>query len=397
MNISPDKGLAGSDERIAPMGKELGAANNEQFPALTGIRAIAAFMVFFNHLPLHLQPGFFMGLQLSFYTGVTLFFVLSGFLITWHYYEKVRLSGRWFLTYFVRRFARIYPVYFLVLTVVILVTKDFRPIFLLQNYTLTHNLFYLFRSHGMAIGPSWSLTVEECFYLAAPFIFLLARKYNFGLPFLLTLGLLILLLLTYGEDRSFLHSQLPIFWDSFFGHFLEFYIGIYLALLLRRKAAKPPVHDAGELPVAAGSKKWTLLGITGLILLFLPLVWATGKSNDIRYPVMVLINNFLLPFPIAMLYYGLISENSLLRKWLSSRPMNLLGRSSYAFYLLHLPLIYYLGKPHIQKYFSGRYNLYVLVILVVTILVSIMIFLFYEQPLNRLIRRRLARVTGPGA
>ena len=156
---------------------------NERFPALTGIRAVAAFLVFFHHLPLHLRPGFLMGLQNSFYSGVSFFFVLSGFLIAWRYYEEVRLSGSWLLQYFGNRFARIYPVYFLLLTIVVLLMKNADPIFLLQNYTLTHNLFFLFPSHGIAIAPSWSLTVEECFYLLAPFIFILSRKYKLGLPF----------------------------------------------------------------------------------------------------------------------------------------------------------------------------------------------------------------------
>src|SRR5689334_14754720 len=116
---------------------------SEQFPALTGIRAVAAFMVFFHHLPLWLKPNVFIGLQLTFYDGVTLFFVLSGFLITYKYFDKLQASRGWIRYYFVNRFARIYPVYFLLLTVVILIRKDTDPLFLLQNYTLVNNLPFI--------------------------------------------------------------------------------------------------------------------------------------------------------------------------------------------------------------------------------------------------------------
>jgi peptidoglycan/LPS O-acetylase OafA/YrhL len=116
-----------------PLGKE-------RFPALTGIRAVAAFMVFFHHLPLLLHP-LMGGLQLSFFSAITWFFVLSGFLITYRYYGRIEFSASYAWNYFVNRFARIYPVYFLVLTVVVLILKNFEPVFLIQNYTLTITFF----------------------------------------------------------------------------------------------------------------------------------------------------------------------------------------------------------------------------------------------------------------
>jgi peptidoglycan/LPS O-acetylase OafA/YrhL len=300
-----------------------GSLRNERFPALTGIRAVAAFMVFFNHLPLLLKPGSLMGVQ----------------------------------------------------------------------YTLTHNLFFVFKTNGIAIGPSWSLTVEECFYLLAPFIFILSRKYNLGLPFFLTFLLTILLYFTYCQDKPFFSGLFAILWDSFFGRFLEFFIGIYLALLVRRKEGGEggpamPVSRGG-IAAEAATKKWTWIGMTGILILFLPLVYVTNKSDALRWPVMITVNNFLLPFPIAILYFGLISEASLLRRFLSSGGMRLAGRSSYAFYLLHIPVIDCLGTPYLRKYFGGggSYNLYVLTIFIMTLALSVILFLIFEEPLNRRIRK----------
>ena len=87
-------------------------SSKNYFPALTGIRAVAAYMVFFHHFnPLHalkegnlwarlLNPVFEEG-----HIGVSIFFVLSGFLITVRYYESLNISKRWFFNYLRNRVA----------------------------------------------------------------------------------------------------------------------------------------------------------------------------------------------------------------------------------------------------------------------------------------------------
>jgi peptidoglycan/LPS O-acetylase OafA/YrhL len=75
--------------------------------------------------------------------------------------------------------------------------------------------------------------------------------------------------------------------------------------------------------------------------------------------------------------------------------MGLLGRSSYAFYLLHLPVIDYLGTPFIRRYFNNsHYNLYVATMFLLTIVLSVIVFVLYEDPLNHFIRRKFARAEG---
>ena len=81
------------------------------------------------------------------------FFALSGFLIVRIYYEQAALNRRWLAKYFVNRFARIYPVYCLLLTIAVLIHHGFRPWVLLTNYTLTHALF---SNAHFIIQPSWS-------------------------------------------------------------------------------------------------------------------------------------------------------------------------------------------------------------------------------------------------
>ena len=91
----------------------------QEIRALTSLRMIAALLVFLHHCYYtyvieHL--GIFAGIVRQGHIGVTIFFVLSGFLITMRYYPKFDSAGfrgrRLVFDYFRKRFARIYPLYF---------------------------------------------------------------------------------------------------------------------------------------------------------------------------------------------------------------------------------------------------------------------------------------------
>lgn len=95
----------------------MNSVSKNYFPPLTGIRAIAAYLVYIHHynpfsvqrfgVPIHLFTN-------EFHVGVTFFFVLSGFLIAYRYMEMKNFSWKNFL---INRAARIYPIWF-ILTIV---------------------------------------------------------------------------------------------------------------------------------------------------------------------------------------------------------------------------------------------------------------------------------------
>jgi len=91
--------------------------SNSYIPALTGVRAIAAFFVFFHHINQGDFPFLIRRTLNEFHMGVTMFFVLSGFLICMRYFDTCELSGKWFRKYIKNRIARIYPMY-LILTII---------------------------------------------------------------------------------------------------------------------------------------------------------------------------------------------------------------------------------------------------------------------------------------
>jgi peptidoglycan/LPS O-acetylase OafA/YrhL len=162
--------------------------NSAYFPALDGIRAFAFLLVFFHH-----YCGFEVG-----WTGVDIFFVLSGFLITGILYDTRDTLHR-ARNFYVRRSLRIFPLYYAVTLVFLLLWPVFHwhwdwrwlawplyvanwiiydPRMALNASTEALNNGWLHGSHNsMAlIGHFWSLCVEEQFYLFWPWVVFKVRS-----------------------------------------------------------------------------------------------------------------------------------------------------------------------------------------------------------------------------
>ena len=351
-------------------GRVLSALNigAEKYPALTGVRACGAIVVFFDHFPL--WPRFHITLNV-----MAFFFALSGFLIVRIYYEQATLRPKWLATYFVNRFARIYPVYFLLLTIAVLLKRHHGFWTLLANYTLTHALF---RHVPLIIQPSWSLTAEECFYFLAPVLMILARVYNFWVPFLVGCLLLCGALFVSTLGIRFLETPEFVLSETFFGNVVEFFAGVYIALAIMRLEKKGSIQLQGS--------RFTVAGVAGVSVLAAAMIMVY-QCATLNLPAIILINNFLIPFPIAVLYWGLLREDTLLSRWLSGRVIGLLARGSYCFYLLHTLIIDHVSLPLLALW-GGDRPVYVFLTFVLVWIVSILMFLLYEEPVNRFIRRK---------
>ncbi len=154
-------------------------------PALDGLRGIAIILVMLHHFTYY-QPtaGFdaLVGGVLSFaWTGVGLFFVLSGFLITGILLDT-RDSERYFTTFYARRTLRIFPLYYLVLFLAFAVVPQFPALNLAvagQSDTPAQWPYWLYLTnfavadrgwmHGW-VDVAWSLAIEEHFYLVWPLV-----------------------------------------------------------------------------------------------------------------------------------------------------------------------------------------------------------------------------------
>jgi peptidoglycan/LPS O-acetylase OafA/YrhL len=146
-------------------------------PELQGLRGIAVLLVVLYHCHPRFEDTWFYRASLWGWTGVNLFFVLSGFLITSILLES-RSQPCYFRNFYARRALRIWPVYVLVLIVCYLNAPWFIGLPVLEAFRnapwwayilFLQNLFHL--SLPPAIGPTWSLAIEEQYYfLWAPLV-----------------------------------------------------------------------------------------------------------------------------------------------------------------------------------------------------------------------------------
>lgn len=181
-----------------------------RFDALTGFRCLAACMVFVYHNRKYWRDNLhpeFLRLINEFNIGVSLFFVLSGFLIAYTYGEKPMRSFTAYTKYIALRMARILPLYWLILTCFYIDRSYGHYLFAWQNYTLV----YAFSDkHSLdGISQAWSLNVEMVFYFFAPLLCMLQRKH-----ILLLLGsLLLIFFITWG---------IGVFWYRVNGIYIRF-------------------------------------------------------------------------------------------------------------------------------------------------------------------------------
>jgi peptidoglycan/LPS O-acetylase OafA/YrhL len=372
---------------------------------------MAAYLVFISHFHDIFDGNFphilqrFLG---EFHIGVSIFFVLSGFLITFRYYNNFHLTGEWFKQYLKNRVARIYPMYAL-LTIAAFVyffaTGDKsitqgsgNPIALLiLNITFLRGFFYQFWNTGIAQG--WSLTVEECFYFSAPIIFLIAKKYNkfYIQPVVITLfAICMVLIFRHVNFHGFFGNFPFVMLFTFFGRCFEFFVGVQLARYILKKGV-----------TRTNKFNFTYSGFAGIFVCVfimalqpIPMHWNAGLES----PIGIITNNYILCIAVALFFYGILTENTLFKRFLALPFIELLGKSSYIFYLIHLGWIYTLlskGINSLNDYIFSLYDkwnvewisplqydwLNLVIIFVILNIIAVTLFSLIEEPLNHYIRK----------
>ncbi|HEV8512374.1 MAG TPA: acyltransferase [Cyclobacteriaceae bacterium] len=209
---------------------------NGHIPSLDGFRMISICLVIFSHLILRSQNPYLLNLQFNLgqfgILGVRIFFIISGFLITFLLLKEKAKTGTVNLRYFyIRRILRIFPVFFLYLIALhtlnhflnlnIPLSNFLGAALFIQNFGIWGDNWYL--------AHTWSLAVEEQFYIAWPIIFLFVPvatlKRKRVLCFVLMLGIFM---------RSF-HYKFPDIADYFLAEFIMYadflFAGCYIACL----------------------------------------------------------------------------------------------------------------------------------------------------------------------
>jgi peptidoglycan/LPS O-acetylase OafA/YrhL len=334
-------------------------------------------MVFFHHL---IYDGKIPWKVAHLYTGFIIFFVLSGFLITFHNFDKVVDGVFSFREYFIRRFARIYPAYLLVFFVtayIQIVPEQDSLAYWVLNISLLKGWSHKYIYSG--VGQAWTLTVEESFYALAPLIFYLLGKKNIWLLGICAASLVLGLV---HWSLGFLNPNNPHFtrdlyslsMNGFFFMVLPFASGIWGALVFmgQRKGA--------------WAKNSTYLALAAVIACLAALEIA--KPFDAPFWYFSYTQTFVvlaaLPLATSWLLISLSSEKSALATFLASGPMDLLGRASYLVYLLHTGIIAASLWTWLEGYTTGWTTMAFIILMN---LLCIVLYKIYEEPAATLIRK----------
>ena len=345
-----------------------------KIPSLDGLRAVSFGIVFLAHAGLYdIVPGLF---------GVTVFFFLSGFLITTLMRREYEKTASFSLPkFYLRRVVRIFPPFYLVLVLAVLAASTglVRGGFTLDAVLSQglHYSNYWIIGHGyegLPLGTAvyWSLAVEEHFYLLFPWIYfgLVRMRVSGGLQAALLVLLCAFIFawrcyLVFGENAS--HARTSIASDTRFDSLL---FGCALALY------ENPAMDSTAL--RERTWKWILLplGIAGLLTSFL------YRSEVFRETVRYTLQGVcLVPVFVCCVRYPSWG----LGRLLNARPVAYLGVLSYSLYLTHQVFLYaaeHQLPAHIPK--AGM----ALVALALTIALSWLIYQAVEKPCAAL-RKRL--------
>jgi peptidoglycan/LPS O-acetylase OafA/YrhL len=311
-------------------------------PQLDGIRGLAVLGVIASHLfPGNANSAISRAVAMLFTfgaTGVDLFFVLSGFLITGILYDSLR-DPHFFGKFYIRRVLRIFPLYYAVLIFYVAVGivrgvswhgELWSLAFYLQNTSLIAIPISLYTG-PLPLSHFWSLAVEEQFYLVWPLLVYVARTrlnlLRICCASLFLCPLVRLCFWMHGAGYFAAHENTLCRADTLLA-------GAALALLIRGR-----LHDQ-VLRVAP----WFTLCILATLALR-PEAPTGGNNHPLFWPTFQLAFRYTLS---AAGYAGLIGwslASPIGRRLLEIRPLRSLGRYSYGLYVLHLILFSYLQSP----------------------------------------------------
>lgn len=372
-----------------------------RLPSLTGLRWMGALGTFIAHTNVMLPIPYTQGLFGLGSAGVTFFFVLSGFVLTWTYTHHDR--ARWF---YGRRFARIWPMTFLAVTLPIFFALAFpdpdAPVDAGHLITLGILSLLLLLAWSPAQLESanpvvWSTSALAFFYFLFPAMVRPILRRTLRQLAWLAVGLVlvawvirVVLWIAYPPpaelDIELMGESTPLILGYYapIARLHEFLLGMVTAAAVRRGWRGISVRAS----------------ITLLAIAFAGLWFFRDASWRIALPYDALTQVTLPLFALLIAAYA-VRDLDGGPSWLRSRPMIRLGEWSFAFYLFHFLVLIpvaaalYPSMSVVDFFFepvapSAHHIVWVLVVLAGSLALSAVLYRFYETPLERRLRRVLS-------
>jgi len=327
---------------------------------IDGLRFVAVFIVILNHYSWGFSGGF---------VGVDVFFVISGFVITNQIYKAMENNEFSFLDFWYRRIKRISPAMLFMLFIVgatftfVLSPNDAIVFYknIIANILSLSN-FYIWREYGgyfsglakeAPLLHTWSLAVEEQFYIFWPVIlYFLVKIKNIKLFSIISLTMILLSVLfsQFGTERAITASYflLPT-------RFFELIFGCFLSILMLKS----------EVDFNRNVKN--VMSFIGLSFILYSSLFFNERTEFPGYNALV---------PVLGTVLFILSNGSFLNALLSNRHLNYLGQMSYSLYLWHWPAITLLVYIESDTFLNKILSLFIV------FLMSFISLNFIENPIK---------------
>jgi len=353
---------------------------NRDYDFIDGLRGVAILMVIFGHL-FYINPhstgaleyiGAFLGTGGY---GVTLFFALSGFLISWPFWKrKVAGAAATIPTgYFQRRFWKIYPP--LAFSILL-----FTPVYIFLNNDWSYGgiagrwlagLPFLLPVNGKLNPVMWTLVIEVQFYITLPLAFICLKRLSARTCLWLMTGLFLFvptgIRLASGLRATF-YPDINTYYPSALDVFA---LGIFVAGL----------ENLGWL-----KKRWAVIGVAGAILWpsSLAIAALSGLRPVSASPFTVEIIDAMLKISAGCLLFFVANPRHPIPRLLCAPWLRWCGIISYEWYLLHQPIHGWIR--HAAGRAEGHFLKYITVVggsLVVGLLLAALLYRLFSLPLLR--------------
>ena len=415
------------------------AGRRPDVPALTGLRFLAAFAVLLAHglaatVANNAPPqGAVYWLMQASGFGMTLFFVLSGFVIHYNYAGLVTVGGlRGIAAFLWARFARLYPLFLLMMLVYVLVSQrhvaywtgrpeEINAIFQALPYFLLSIQSWIYKliDGGSLIDairggspPTWSISTEWFFYLAYPLIAWLILRARSPAVILVVVCIWCVLWTSFSTglwnrtpqiDTWAIgrfgpiagvqnHEDSFVRWLLYISPYLrigEFVLGaitaqLYVALRSRNVTRREN---------AFGGALFWAAAVSVLLVNYLE------YSPDVAMTIFRKMNmNFALAPSVALLVFCAARYQGAASRLLTSRPAIALGEASYSIYLVHSIVLISAVKLTGGVAHGVAYNVMELIVLMtIVVAISLVLYAYYEAPARRLLRGRWSKRAAPAA
>lgn len=325
---------------------------------IDGLRALAVFFVIFFHLEL-LANGFL---------GVDIFFVISGYLIAQILYNQKYNNQFLILNFYLRRIRRIFPLVLFITAIALILgvfymlpddLENLAQAIIATNFSANNILMYLttydyweIKNNYKPLMHTWSLGVEEQFYLVFPLLFVFLKKqkqYLFVLTFI-TICSLVLLVVTKTTTIQFYFLPFRLF---------ELTLGALAAIYFFNKNIS--IKPKYQLKIQF---LWVLILVS--IILFFP------NCNHILKLISITFST------IAILIIGksLNQKNNLYTKIFANKTLVFFGKISFSLYMWH-QLLFAFSRYFLFEKINAKQAI---LLVITTILFSTITYFFIEKP-----------------